>query len=62
MADPLLRRVVRFDFADTSRGLLTLGGVGLVGYGAWLHYPPLGFITAGGLLVAIGVLAVLRAR
>lgn len=50
------------DLADTARGLLTLSGIGLVGYGAWLHYPPLGFVSAGALLAGMGVLGALRSR
>lgn len=52
----------RLDIMDALRGILTLGGVGLVGYGAWLHYAPLGFVTGGILLAAIGVVGTLRAR
>ena len=33
------------------RDLAGLGGVGLVSYGAWMIYPPAGFITAGILLI-----------
>lgn len=32
-----------------------IAGVGLVAYGAWMIYPPAGFIT-GGVLVLAGVL------
>lgn len=60
MADPKPSR--RIDLADTARGILVLCGIALVGYGAWLHYPPLGFAAAGGLLVGMGLLAALRAR
>jgi hypothetical protein len=52
----------RFDIIDGARGLITLGGIGLVGYGAWLHYPPLGFVAAGALLAAVGIVATLRVR
>lgn len=52
----------RIDVVDTVRALATLGGIGLVGYGAWLHYPPLGFVSAGMMLAAVGVAAALRAR
>ena len=48
------------DLIDTLRGLATLCGVALVGYGAWLHYPPLGFVAAGLMLAAIGVVAAFR--
>lgn len=59
MADPKPRRV---DVVDTVRALAALAGIALVGYGAWLHYPPLGFVSAGLMLAAIGVVAALRAR
>lgn len=59
MADPKPRRI---DVVDTMRALATLGGIALVGYGAWLHYPPLGFVSAGVMLAAVGVVAALRAR
>ena len=39
------------------RDLAGLCGVGLVSYGAWMIYPPAGFIT-GGLLLIIGALMV----
>ena len=48
------------NFLDTARGLLTLVGIGLLGYGAWLHYPPLGFMVGGGILAAICLVATLR--
>lgn len=38
-----------------------LSGVGLVSYGAWLAYPPSGFIVAG-LLLLLGVLLNVRAE
>ena len=37
------------------RDLAGLCGVGLIAYGAWLIYPPAGFIT-GGLLLVVGAL------
>lgn len=48
--------------ADILRALATLTGVGMVGYGAWLHYPPLGFLASGSLLAAMGLIGTLRAR
>lgn len=39
------------------RDLAGLGGVGLVSYGAWMIYPPVGFITAGILLI-VGTLMI----
>ena len=50
------------NFLDTARGLLTLAGIGLLGFGAWLHYPPLGFMVGGGLLATISIVATLRER
>ena len=37
------------------RDLAGLCGVGLVSYGAWMIYPPAGFI-AGGILLIVGAL------
>ena len=37
------------------RDLAGLAGVGLVSYGAWMIYPPAGFV-AGGLLLIVGAL------
>jgi hypothetical protein len=39
------------------RDFAGLSGVGLVSYGAWLIYPPAGFITAGILLI-VGTLMI----
>ena len=39
------------------RDLAGLCGVGLVSYGAWMIYPPAGFIT-GGLLLIVGALLI----
>lgn len=50
------------DILDAIRLALAVAGAGLVGLGAWMHYPPLGFITAGALLVAIAVVGAVRAR
>lgn len=36
---------------------LLISGAVLIAYGAWLIYPPAGFITAGLLLLVAGVLA-----
>ena len=36
--------------------LMVLGGASIA-YGAWMVYPPAGFIAAGALLIAAGVLA-----
>ena len=39
------------------RDLAGLCGVGLVSYGAWMIYPPAGFI-AGGILLIVGALLI----
>ncbi len=39
------------------RDLAGLCGVGLVSYGAWMVYPPAGFI-AGGFLLIVGALLI----
>jgi hypothetical protein len=44
------------------RDLAGLGGVGLVSYGAWLIYPPVGFIVGGSLLIVGALLAALGNR
>jgi len=40
-----------YGLRDFVRDLAGLGGIGLLGYGSWLHYPPLGFIVPGVVLV-----------
>lgn len=44
------------------RDLAGLCGVGLVSYGAWLVYPPAGFIVGGGLMIAGALLLALGNR
>ena len=44
------------------RDLAGLCGVGLVSYGAWMIYPPAGFITAGILLIVGTLLLALGNR
>ena len=44
------------------RDLAGLCGVGLVSYGAWMIYPPAGFITAGILLIVGALLIALGNR
>lgn len=39
-----------------------LGGIALVGYGAWLHYPPLGFAVTGALLFVVAFVGALRTK
>lgn len=44
------------------RDLAGLGGVGLVAYGAWLIYPPAGFMVGGTLLILGALLLALGNR
>ncbi len=44
------------------RDLAGLSGVGLVSYGAWLIYPPAGFIVGGSLLILGALLLALGHR
>jgi hypothetical protein len=37
-----------------------LAGMGLLAYGAWLTFPPAGFIVGGALLIAVGALGARR--
>lgn len=41
------------------REVAIVGGIALVAYGAWLIYPPAGFIAGGVLLLIGGILAAL---
>ncbi|MFN4018363.1 MAG: hypothetical protein ACK4JB_23710 [Reyranella sp.] len=50
-------RVVAVAMPGLMRDVAGLGGVGLVSYGAWMIYPPAGFITAGILLI-VGTLMI----
>ncbi len=50
-------RVVAVAMPGLIRDVAGLGGVGLVSYGAWIIYPPAGFITAGILLI-VGTLMI----
>lgn len=40
---------------------LAVIGAGLLGYGAWLHYAPLGFAVGGAVLLGVSVIGSLRA-
>lgn len=35
-------------------------GAGVAGYGAWLHYPPAGFMVGGGVLIGLAIVGTLR--
>lgn len=41
------------------RDFIGIAGIGLMSFGAWLHYRPLGFVVAGAALVGV---AWLKAR
>ena len=43
---------------DLIREVAGYGGVALLAYGAWMVYPPAGFIVAGALLLIGSLLAV----
>lgn len=45
---------------QTIREIVGAGGAALAGYGAWLSYPPAGFMVAGGILVGLAVIGTLR--
>jgi hypothetical protein len=47
-------------WVDSLRLLLAAAGIALIGYGAWLHYPPLGFLVAGALVLALSVAGAMR--
>jgi hypothetical protein len=42
------------------REIMGAAGAVLAGYGAWLHYPPAGYMVGGGVLVGLAVVGTLR--
>ncbi len=40
-----------------ARDLAAVGGSGLISYGAWLAYPPAGYIALGALLLAASIIS-----
>lgn len=48
--------------AQTFREVFGLAGCGLAGYGAWLHYQPLGFVVGGCLAVALAIVGTMKDR
>ncbi|GLK86676.1 hypothetical protein [Ancylobacter defluvii] len=52
----------RASVMDAVRLGLAAVGTALIGYGAWLHYPPLGFVAAGILIYAVALIGALRSR
>jgi hypothetical protein len=45
---------------QTIREVIGVVGAALAGYGAWLHYPPAGFMVGGGVLIGLAVIGTLR--
>ena len=43
------------------RDLSAIAGAGLVAYGAWLAYPPAGYIIAGAIMLTAAILGARRA-
>lgn len=42
------------------REVFGIAGAGLAGYGAWLHYQPLGFAVGGALMVALAIVGTMK--
>ncbi len=45
---------------QTFRELFGIAGGLVAGYGAWLHYPPLGFVVGGALVVALAIVGTMH--
>lgn len=56
----VLRSVDRAVAVDAARAVLALLGVGFLGYGAWLAWPPAGWMVVGSLLLGAAVVGALR--
>ncbi|HSN69551.1 MAG TPA: hypothetical protein VLV48_09915 [Thermoanaerobaculia bacterium] len=56
---PVLRRIAPL-LADYFRDLLVIAGVMLIARGTFLFSVPLGYVVLGALLLAIGIVGVLR--
>lgn len=54
-------RTIRFSM-DACRLCIALAGAALVGYGAWLWFPPAGFVVLGTLLLVASLVGALRAE
>lgn len=44
------------------RDLLGTAGTAMLGYGAWLWWPPAGWMAAGGVLIALAAIGAIRGR
>jgi len=52
----------RSQWLDLVRFALIVCAIVLLAYGARLHYPPLGYVTAGGALLIVMLVGLWRAR
>lgn len=43
-----------------ARDLAAVSGAGLVAYGAWLAYPPAGYVALGAMLLAVSIISARR--
>ncbi len=62
MAENDSAKAVSAAVAGIVREGIGLVGAGLVGVGGWMHYPPLGLMLGGGILVSLVVLSMLVSR
>lgn len=62
MPSPDDTKAVSAAVAGIVREGIGLVGAGLVGVGGWMHYPPLGLMLGGGILVSLVVLSMLVSR
>lgn len=49
------------DITDITRLVLFVAGIALIAFGAWLVYPPAGFISGGVLMFVSAVIGAVRA-
>jgi ABC-type protease/lipase transport system fused ATPase/permease subunit len=47
-------------FANTMRDVVGIAGIAMLSFGAWLAWPPAGFMVAGTILLAAAVASVRR--
>lgn len=55
-------KVPREQQIELTRFALVVVGIALLGYGAWLHYAPLGYATAGAALLLTILIGMWLAR
>ncbi len=56
-----MAETTKTDPAEIIRAAMIITGTASMAVGAWLIYPPAGFITAGAILLAVGLISALRA-